>query len=67
MMAIFLKYRSINLIIFYYCTYSGLLGTMEVIIQNSIWGIKSLVLRLMNDWNGVWSMPEKGGKDMNVG
>ena len=31
-----LKYESINLIIFYYYTYSGLLGTIGIIVQNSI-------------------------------
>ena len=36
MMINVLKYGSINLIIFYYYTYSGLLSTMEIIVQNSI-------------------------------
>jgi len=36
MVAIFLKYKSINLIIFYYCIYSGLLGTIDIVVQNSI-------------------------------
>ena len=31
-----LKYRSGNLIIFYYYMYSGLLGIIRVVIQNSI-------------------------------
>ena len=36
MVAIVLKYRKYILIIFYYYTYSGLLGTIEVVVQNSM-------------------------------
>jgi len=36
MVAIVLKYRKYILIIFYYYTYSGLSGTMEVVVQNSM-------------------------------
>ena len=36
MVANILKYRSDNPIIFYYYTYSKLLGTIEVVIQNSM-------------------------------
>ena len=31
-----LKYKSVNLIILYYCVYSGLLGTPRVVVQNFI-------------------------------
>ena len=34
--AIILKYRSINIIIFYYYIYSELLNTMGVVIQNTM-------------------------------
>ena len=37
MVAIFLKY----LIIFYYCIYSGLLGTIGIVVQNSIGVIRN--------------------------
>jgi len=68
MVAIILKYRSANLIILIHCTYSGLLDTMGVITQNSIGliRIQDLVLRLMGDWNRVWSALEEGGKCADV-
>jgi len=54
MMAIFLKYKSINLIIFYYCTYSVLLGTIRVVVQNSIEVIRNKEFGpQVNDWNRV--------------
>jgi len=31
-----LKYKSVNLIILYYCVYSELLGTLRVAVQNFI-------------------------------
>jgi len=37
-----LKYRTSNLIIIYYCIYSGLLGTMRDIVQNFIKLMKSV-------------------------
>jgi len=36
MVANILKYESDNLIILYYCAYSGLLGTVGVVVQNSM-------------------------------
>ena len=33
MVAIVLKYKSINIIVFYYCTYSRLLDTMELLFE----------------------------------
>ena len=43
MIASVLKYRSDNLIILYCCTYSGLLGTMGVVVQNSMILIRNTV------------------------
>ena len=37
-----LKYRSDNLIILYYCIYSGLSDTMEIVIQSSIGLMKNV-------------------------
>ena len=67
MMAIFLKYKSINLIIFYYCTYSVLLGTIGVVVQNSIEVIRNKEFGpQVNDWNRVWSILEKGEKSVDI-
>jgi len=39
-----LKYRSINLITFYYYVYSGLLATVGVVIQNSMGLMRNIEL-----------------------
>jgi len=51
MVANFFEYRSDNLIIFYHCVYFELLGTIGVIVWNSIKlrEIQGLVLRLIGD------------------
>ena len=50
-MANIIKYRSINLIIFYYHVYFGLLGTIEVVIQNFIELMRNTVF---DSWIDVW-------------
>ena len=51
-----------------HCTYSGLLGTIGLLFRTpwDWWGMKYLVLGLMNDWNRVWSTPEENGKSADV-
>ena len=69
MVANVLKYESVNLIILYCCTYSRLLGTVGLSFGTpwDWWGMQGLVLRLMDDWNEVWSTLEEGGKSADVG
>ena len=50
-MANIIKYRSINLIIFYYHIYFGLSGTTEVVIQNFIGLMRNTVF---DSWIDVW-------------
>jgi len=66
-----LKHRSINLIKFYCCIYSGLPSIINVVVWNSIRlglikKIQDLVLRLIDDWNRVWFALEKGRKSTDI-
>jgi len=57
----FIKYGSTDLIILYCCTYSRLLGTTGVVVQNSMGLMRTVGFGLMRnagfgpwvDWNGV--------------
>ena len=55
MVAIIFKYKSVNLIMLYYCTHSKLLSTIGIVIQNSIELIKNVEFGswVIDDWNKV--------------
>ena len=53
------KYKSVNPIMLYW--YSGLLGTVGVIIINEDYRAWFLV-----DWNGVWSALEENGQGVDI-
>jgi len=51
MVANILKYKSINLIMLYYCVYSRLSDIVEIAIQNSMWLIRNTGFGSQVDWN----------------
>jgi len=71
----FLKYRSVDLIILYYCIYFRLLSTTVIVVQNFIELMRTIEFGLMRnakfssqvDWNKVWSVPEENEKSTDVG